>query len=428
MFFSEIAASLYAWNLADEGMERILDKLQEMTGCNSVYLIALMHHEKRPLTDYYFPHNPVRKTYFPEDSRAYFQPDPKFYGRIKPRTSDRDFLKGVDWPRVLIEAARKRGMKTGLELSHTPLDLERSQSEFADCIQRDIYGNALGQQICLNNPDVQEYVIGLYSDWVTNYDLDYIQTCLRPFNSGPPATVRYPSTHRRNFADHDAGRVLVTTLGGCFCESCARAAQDAGIDFEKIKTTLKPIADSIAHSTLEQYHENSLLLASNTSPTAILLEVPELFQWLQFRRDSLTRFYRDIHESTHRIKPTIDVRLNAYISDNQELQGMDLRALRPHLDSIRSSNYDEQTGDICRLEHKRAWLMSVRRAVGDDMHFLSAVAPRPLATPEIVRQGVIVSAECGADGITIGHYDNAPFPLLRAVKEGLELAGVEMGT
>ena len=78
MFFSEIAASLYAWNLVDEGIERILDKLQEMTGCNSVYLIALMHHEKRPLTDYYFPHNPARKTYFPEDSRAYFQPDPKF--------------------------------------------------------------------------------------------------------------------------------------------------------------------------------------------------------------------------------------------------------------------------------------------------------------------------------------------------------------
>lgn len=426
MFFSEIAASLYAWNLVDEGMERILDKLQEMTGCNSVYLIAIMHHEKRPLTDYYFPHNPARKTYFPEDSRAYFQPDPKFYGRIKPRTSDRDYLKGVNWPRVLIEAARKRGMKTGLELSHHLIDLERSQNEFPDCIQRDIYGNALGQQICLNNPDVQEYVIGLYSDLVTNYDVDYIQTCLRPFNSGPPATVLYPSTLRRNFADHDAGRVLVTTLGGCFCESCAKVAQDAGIDFEKIKTTLKPIADSIAHSTLEQYHENSLLLAGNTSPTAILLEVPELFQWLQFRRDSLTRLYRGVHESAHRIKPTIDVRLNAYISDNQELHGLDLRALKPHLDSIRSSNYDEQTGDICRLEHKRAWLLSVRRAVGDDMHFLSAVAPRPKATPEIVRQGVIVSAECGVDGITIGHYDNAPFPLLRAVKEGLELAGVEM--
>jgi len=40
MFFSEIAASLYPWDLADEGVERILDNLEEMTACNSVYLIT----------------------------------------------------------------------------------------------------------------------------------------------------------------------------------------------------------------------------------------------------------------------------------------------------------------------------------------------------------------------------------------------------
>ena len=38
----------------------------------------------------------------------------------------------------------------------------------------------------------------------------------------------------------------------------------------------------------------------------------------------------------------------------------------------------------------------------------------------------MISAECGADGITIGHYDNAPFHLLRAVGEGLEMAGIEI--
>jgi hypothetical protein len=426
VFFSEVAASLYPWNLADEGIERILDKLEEMTGCNSVYLVALMHHEKRPLTDYYFPHNPARKTYFPEDSRAYYRPDPKFYGRIKPRTSDRDFLKGVDWPRVLIEAARKRGMKTGLELSHTPLDVERSRGEFSDCIQRDIYGKPFGQELCLNNPDVQEYVAGIFCDFTANYDVDYVQTCLRNFDAGPSVAVAYPNTRRRDFAGHDAGRVLLTTLGACFCESCAGAAREAGIDFDKIKATLKPIADSIAHSSLEQAHENSLLLASSTSPTTILLETPEMFQWLQFRRDSLTRCYRNIHERAHQIRSSIDVRLNTSNRENLELYGVDFRSLRPHLDSIRSSNYDEQSGEISRLEHKRAWLLSVRRAVGDDMHFISALAPRPLATPEIIRQSVVVSAECGVDGIAIGHYDNAPFPLLRAVKEGLDLAGVEV--
>lgn len=412
MFFSEISGSLYAWDLADEGIERILDNLQEMTACNSVYLIALMHHEKRPLTDYFYPHNPVRKTYCPEDSRIYFCPDSQFYGRIKPLSSDRDFLKDTDWLQILIDAARKRNMKTGVEISHTVIDSKRAQSEFPDCMQHDIYGNRLGKLICFNNPDAREYVIGLFSDLTTNYDVDYIQTCLIPFNSGRSSS-------------HDALRVLGTVLGGCFCDSCKEAAHEAGIDFEKIRQALLPIADQIAHPTLKQSHENSLLRASNTSPTAVLMEVPELFQWLMFRRDSLTKFFKDIHEHIHNIKPTVDLRLNAYISSNQELSGIDLRALRPHLDSIRSSDYSEQSGDMNRMEHKRRWLMSVRHAVGEEMHFLSAIGVRPQATPEIIRQGVVVSAECGVDGLTMGHYDGAPFKNLKAIKEGMELADVE---
>ena len=412
MFFSEISGSLYAWDLADEGIERILDNLQEMTDCNSVYLISLMHHEKRPLTDYFYPHNPVRKTYFPEDSRAYFHPDPSFYGRIKPLTSERDFLKDNDWLKILIESARKRGMKTGAELSHTLIDDQRAATQFSDCIQKDIYGNRLGKLLCFNNPDSKEYVVGLFSDIATNYDVDYIQTCLIPFNSGRGSS-------------HDAMRVLGTTLGGCFCDSCKRTAIEQGIDFDHIKSVLLSVADGIARPTLEQSHENALLLASNTSDVAVLMEVPELFQWLLFRRDSLTKFFKAIHSAIHTIKPDIDLRLNAYISSNQELSGLDLKSLKPCLDSIRSSDYSEQSGNMAQLEFKRRWLLSVRRAIGDEMPFLSAIGVRPKATPEIIRQGVVVSAQCGADGITMGHYDGASFSNLRAIKEGLNLIDVE---
>ena len=155
---------------------------------------------------------------------------------------------------------------------------------------------------------------------------------------------------------------------------------------------------------------------------AILLESPSLFEWLRFRRDSLTSVFADVHQRVHAARNTIDLRLNAFITADQELSGLDLRALQPHLDSIRSSDYSEQSGDPSRLEHKRQWLLSVRRAVGDRMHFLSAIGVRPQATPELIRQGVMISVQCGVDGITIGHYDGAPFSHLRAIGEGLEMA------
>jgi hypothetical protein len=52
----------------DQSCEEIMQTLKETAQANSLYLVALMHHELRPLTDFYFPHN-SRKTYFPEDSR-----------------------------------------------------------------------------------------------------------------------------------------------------------------------------------------------------------------------------------------------------------------------------------------------------------------------------------------------------------------------
>ncbi len=416
MFIKEISASLYAWDLADEGIERILDNLQEMTGCNSVYLIALMHREKRPLTDFFYPHNPVRKTYFAEDSRAYWIPDMTYYDGtpIKPRGSDRDLLKGTDWLSALVEAVRKRGLKTGAELSHTFIDEERAGGEFARCMQHDIYGRRIGKYICFNNPEAREYAVSLFVELSERYDLDYIQTCLIPFSSGPG-----------RFA-HPTEKLLGTVLGGCFCEHCAAAGGQSGVDFDRVVHDLLPLADAIDRPELAQSHEMALLRASNTSPVAMLLENPSLFDWLRFRRDSLTSFFAEVHRRVHAARDTVDLRLNAYISSDQELSGLDMRALRPHLDSIRSSDYSEQSGDPARMEHKRRWLLSVRRAVGSQMHFLSAIGVRPKATPELIRQGVVISAQCGVDGITMGHYDGAPFSHLRAIKEGLEMADVEM--
>ena len=418
MYFNEISASLYPWDLADEGIERPLDNLQEMSGVNSVYLIALMHLEKRPLTDYFYPHNPVRKVYYPEDSRAYWLPDMSFYDGtpIKPRTSDRDLLKGTDWLLGLIEAARKRGMKTGVELSHTFIDSERAAGEFAYAMQHDIYGNRISKLLCFNNPDAREYAVSLFVELVTRYDVDYIQTCMIPFSAG-----RSPGGRNQ-----DAGRVIGTALGGCFCEHCAKAAADDGLDSDRIFADMRALADSISKPDLAQSHELQLLMASNTSPTAMLLEHPSLYQWLSFRRDSLTRFFREVHTRIHAVRDSIDLRLNAYISANQELSGLDMRALKPCLDSIRSSDYSEQSGNPERMEHKRRWLLSVRRAIGNEMPFLSAIGVRPKANPELIRQGVVISALCGADGITLGHYDGAPYSHLRAIREGMERGDVEM--
>lgn len=430
--FSEIAASLYAWDLRDEGVAPICDTLAETSAVNSVYLVALMHHEKRPLTDFYYPHNPRRKTYFPEDSRAFWRPRMERYrdSQIKPLTSEREDLKGTDWLEMLVSEGRKRGWKTGAEISHTVLDKERARQEHVDAVQRDIYGNPFSQIVCPNSPKARAYLAALFTDLAANYDLDFVQTCLVPFaqrrletavgegDPHAPGTFEY-RVWGGGVPDSQAEILLRTVQGGCFCDSCHAEARRAGFDLAAARRALQPVADMLDHPGLAEAHRLALLRASNTTPAGMLLRHPELFEWLRFRRDSLTRLFAEVHQAVRAVKPKIDLRLNAYIYDNWELSGVDFAALKPYLGSVRSSNYDEQSGNPARMEHKRRFLLSVREAIGDEMHFVSAIGVRPKATPELVRKGVVISSECGADGLSLGHYDGAPLRNLEAIRQGL---------
>jgi hypothetical protein len=75
------------------------------------------------------------------------------------------------------------------------------------------------------------------------------------------------------------------------------------------------------------------------------------------------------------------------------------------------------------MQGKREWLTRERAGVGKDFPIVSAVAVRPKATPELIREGVKIAVECGMNGITLGHYDGAEFPMLRAIRDGLKDTG-----
>jgi hypothetical protein len=205
------------------------------------------------------------------------------------------------------------------------------------------------------------------------------------------------------------------------------AAKNDGFDLKAAKKAMLPLVEAMRGNDPAGIHYMQLLRASNTSEVNFLLQHPEIFEFLQFRCASLTRMFGRVHDAIRKIKPTVDLRLNAYLYDYWELQGVEFRALRPHLGSIRSSNYDEQSGRMEMMEHKRQFLLGVRAAAGDDIHFLSAIGIRPKATPELVRKGVLISAECGADGLSLGHYDGAPLRLLEAIGDGMKDADVRVG-
>jgi len=431
MFISEIAASLYPWDLADEGMSHIADELIGRCKVNSLYLVGVMHFEKRPLTSLFYTHNKERKFYLPENSRVYYHVnDANFKNtKLKPRYSEREFLKGKDWLDELIKEGRKRGTKVGIELSHTIFDTDIARRDHPEMLQRDVQGGFAGRNLlCSNHPDVHEYQRAMFYDVVKNHDVDLIQTCLLTFSQGNAVKAPWFYDTWMDIDKANLGNLIGLATGGCFCDSCKAKAKEWGFDWDLITRDMSALY-KVAHASAYQYQdylmENNLTLGSNVTESMLLMEYPGLAEFIRFRIKSITELFKDIYISVHDAKKNIDFRYNNHVHI-PEYTGISFKDIAPYLDSVRDSDYTEQTGAKDDFFYKRNTLLKIRRGIGFDKKIIGALAVRPNATPEIIKRSIAVMGELGVDGFSLGHYDGSHIEHLDAFREAIEAINVKI--
>jgi hypothetical protein len=430
MKIKEVAASLYPWDLADQTVETCVDNLMEHSNVNSVYLVGVMHKEKRPLTSLFYTLDSVRKYYLPENSRVYYYVDPDDFKNtvMKPQFTEREFLKEKDWLDELIRYAREKGLKTGVEISHTFYDTELAMKEHPELLQKDVYGKPIDKFFCSNNPEVKEYMKALFASSVKHHDVDFIQTCMMLFYEGKP--VEQPWFLKEKDPENRIGHLLGTLRGGCFCPHCGQKARNMGYDWDKITADLQELAhtaDAVLHGSIENVMENHLLLASNLTDTGFLLENPSLYQWLEFRVRCVRELFEEVYQSIKAVKPEVEFRYNNYLR-YPEYAGLDFKAVGNYLDSVRDSDYSEQTGAEDHFRYKQNTLLKIRRGIGCEKPVLAAFACRPNATPELIKESLKIVSTLGIDGLSLGHYDGSTIELLDAVSDGMKEAGMELCT
>jgi hypothetical protein len=367
-------------------------------------------HERSMLT--YFPHNPVRKEYLPEDSRFYWIVDPSCYkdSPAMPLMTERDFLAGTDWVNVLSDACRRRGMRVGVEIAHNIFDAVRAREHFSDLMQRDVYGNSFqgrwGQTPCHYNEDARAFAYAIAHDASKNHDVDMLQPVLSLYNPGRT----------------DIHPLLGIAMGGCFCSACEKAAKDQGLDWEWMKADVKHIADMLSYRTLEAGQEWVKTQKSWVSHGKLMMEHPGFYQWLLFRARGVAGLYRVMGEGARAGNPKVDYRFNTCWPEG-ELYGQDLHAFAEFCDSFRIMEYSETYGDMEVLNRRKpSWIMNVRREIGEDKPLLTAIGIMPMATPELIKRGIQIAADCGVEGLSLAFYDGATFANMAAVKEGMKEA------
>jgi hypothetical protein len=205
----------FASDLADEGVEAVLDNVQNRGGLGGV-TVAAAYHEGRDV----FPHNPKHKIRFLEGGAVFFEPRALRDVRLQPPVS------GV--ARALPEtvaAADRRGLtvRAWTVFLHNGTLAEAHP----DCAPENAFGDRYVTDLCPAHPDVRAYARALAADVAA---LGVATICAESLHYHG---LEHGYAHERYFVPLSA-RVRYL-FGLCFCEHCLAAARAAGVDGDAVR-------------------------------------------------------------------------------------------------------------------------------------------------------------------------------------------------
>jgi hypothetical protein len=250
---------VYAWDLADEGLETVLGRIRP-TGINTLTLAASYHAGK-----FLRPHGVGGKVYFPADGTVYFQARPERYGHIRPLVN----------PMVAEFDAFAR-------LEHQAPDLERVAwvvcchntplgQQYPEFTSRNAFGDPYPYSLCPAHPAVRDYVVNLVADLLDRHDLAGVAL-------ETPGWLPYDHGFHHEFALVPLDRFAKSLLALCFADATCSAARAVGIDADRLQARTREL--------LERYLSADLALSEALATEWWLAEVvsdPEFAAFLHWR-------------------------------------------------------------------------------------------------------------------------------------------------
>lgn len=212
----------FATDLDDEGTDVVLANVGERAGVDAISL-AVAYHAARDV----FPHSPARKVRFLEPGAVFFAPEPRRYGRLKPRPSR--LVQSADPLRELCERAGARGIAVNAWTVY--LHSDRLGFEHPDCAPLNAFGDPYLTDLCPANPEVREYARALTAD-VSRYPVAAIRAESLQFSG-----LEHGYHHERYF--DELGALATMLLSLCFCRHCVTAAGGRGVDGERLAALVR---------------------------------------------------------------------------------------------------------------------------------------------------------------------------------------------
>jgi hypothetical protein len=258
----QAAIWLYPWDLLDEGVRPLLEKLAGM-GYSAVHLAASYHSLQA-----FLPHNPRRRTILAERSAVYFRPNPAVWqgstltSRVSPIVDDLGDA---------LAAAGEICRDVGLGLVAWTVCLHNGDLglRYPAVNVVNMFGEPYRNSVCPANPDVRDYLLRLVADLRTRCDAIEIEA---------PHWMSFPHhQHAKTGVTLDAVSRLLLSL--CFCDHCRLMGAAAGVDVGALLDRLQ--------ARLPGNRATARAGSDEAQVASLVAGMPDLGRFLEARAESI---------------------------------------------------------------------------------------------------------------------------------------------
>ncbi len=283
-----------AVSFVDEGVEQVLDILQERGGVNTLFLAVFTY--GRGIAGRQIPGQPLPDHGKQEYDEAQFHggnyatPHTRFYhgtpiqvaATKAPDFGDLDILAQV------LPAAKRRGMKVICWME----DVWRTDVPGVGELREETLEGKPAGTLCFNHPGHRAFLEGLVRDYASSYPVDGIMW----------GCERQGAFSNALGASH-GGRGRNPDTVTCFCRHCQEKARRQGIDFARVREGFQALSRFVHAARRGERPVDGYYV----TVWRLLLRYPELLAWEHLWHESLRETYQAIYHTVKAVRPELQV-------------------------------------------------------------------------------------------------------------------------
>ena len=277
--FVAIQVRGFAW--VDEGVDQVLDNIQQKGDVNTVWAYVFGYGEQRLRKDGPIP-LPDHGISGTSDitAGAFYDYDPKYFQN----TILKDFRSPAYGTFNVIEQVAPKAKARGMDFFVWDLNnptLDRLIPNYAEVGEIDVYGRRAATA-CLNHPDYRAFLSGKIESLLSGYPSEVAGIAWGCERAGP----------------------LENMIGGsgaitCFCQFCQAKARERGISVERAQTGYRELEQLFQAAAKDQRPVDGYFV----SFWRLLLKYPEILSWESLWTDSLHGVQAELYGMGKAIAP-----------------------------------------------------------------------------------------------------------------------------